>query len=163
MYSGASRLVRESVRVLGVYIRGQLAIIAIVSGLYLVGFGLARVPLWPLIGVFGGLLEFIPNFGSLIALSLALFGSWAGGADLLRLGIVLAIWLVVQSVEGFYLVPRFLGGRLGLNPLVVFLGVLIGGLLFPPFGVFLAIPVLAVANVVRLFVRARRNAVRGSL
>ncbi|MDQ2899318.1 MAG: AI-2E family transporter, partial [Acidobacteriota bacterium] len=90
------------------------------------------------------------------ALSLALFSSWAAGADLFRLGIVLAIWLAVQSFEGFYLVPRFLGRRLGLNPLVVFLGVLIGGLLFPPFGVFLAIPVLAVANVARLFLRARK-------
>ncbi|MDQ6663139.1 MAG: AI-2E family transporter [Acidobacteriota bacterium] len=140
---------------LGVYIRGQLLIIAIVAFLYLIGFGFAGVPLWPLIAVFGGLLEFIPNFGSLIALTLALFSSWSGGADLFRMGIVLAIWLAVQAFQGFYLVPRFLGRRLGLNPLVVFLGVLIGGLLFPPFGVFLAIPVLAVANVVRLFLRAR--------
>jgi hypothetical protein len=59
----------------------------------------------------------------------------------------------VQCIEGYYLTPRILGGRLSLHPMAVFLGLLIGGKLFGFLGVLLAVPVIAVSQVFFRFLR----------
>ena len=61
--------------------------------------------------------------------------------------------MAVQSVEGYFLTPRILGGRLSLHPMAVFLGLLIGGKMFGFLGVLLAVPVIAVAQVFLKFLR----------
>lgn len=121
--------------------------------LYAIGFAIVRVPFWPIVAFFCGLFYLIPSFGSLIALALAALVAWLGGGDLWRLGEVTAVWLIVQTLEGFVITPRILGRRLGLNPWLVFLAVLVGGALFGPLGVVLAAPVVAIANLfLRFFV-----------
>ena len=63
------------------------------------------------------------------------------------------MFTAVQCVEGYYLTPRILGGRLSLHPMAVFLGLLIGGKLFGFLGVLLAVPVIAVTQVFLKFLR----------
>ena len=66
----------------------------------------------------------------------------------LRTGLtVLGIFVAVQTLEGYVLTPRILGGRLNLHPMAVFLGLLIGGKLFGLLGVILAIPAIAIGKV----------------
>ena len=149
--------IRESVRVLGLYIKGQILITGIVTMLYAVGFAIAKVPLWPIVAIFGGLCNVIPKFGSLIALGLAFFASWIGGSDLSHMLTALAAWVVVQGLEGFVLTPRILGTPLGLRPLYVFLALLFGSLLFGPIGLLVAVPALAVANVFWKYYRGQET------
>ena len=60
----------------------------------------------------------------------------------------LAVWAIVNVVEGFIISPRVLGRKLGLNPWIVFLGGIAGALLAGPIGILVATPLLAIAAVV---------------
>ena len=139
--------VRESVRVLGVYVRAQIAIALIVTVLYAVGFALARAPFWLLLAVIGGVSSLIPRFGSLIPLALVALSMLLANRDVTHLLIAFAAWVIVQAVEGFVLQPILLSKPLGLKALPVFLALLVGGMFFGPIGFFVAVPILAVANV----------------
>ncbi len=134
-------------QVISSYVRGQLGIAVIMASFYVVGFALLRVPIAVTLGVISGLLNFIPYIGTLTGLSLSLVFLILDGAGISRLLGVLALFAVVQSIEGYYLTPKLLGDRLDLSPLWVLVGLLIGGNLFGLIGIVLALPVLAVAKV----------------
>ncbi|MBI1763772.1 MAG: AI-2E family transporter [Acidobacteria bacterium] len=137
--------------VISSYIRGQLAIAAIMGSMYILGFALLRVPIAITLGVISGLLNFIPYIGTLTGLSLSLIFLVLDGAGLPRLLGILLLFAIVQSIEGYYLTPKILGHRLDLSPLWVLVGLLIGGNLFGLLGIVLALPVLAVAKVLLEF------------
>jgi predicted PurR-regulated permease PerM len=139
--------IRESVRVLGLYVRAQLLIAALLTVLYAIGFGLARVPIWPLVAIIGGLSSFVPRVGSLVPLALAALCIAIGNWNLTHMLIALGVWTLIQVLEGFFITPHFLSRPLGLRALPVFLALLAGSLFFGPIGVLLAVPVLAVGMV----------------
>ena len=66
---------REVDATLGDFVRGQLMVMAILAGLYALGFSLAGVRLAIPIGLIAGLVSFIPYVGGAIALTLALLMS----------------------------------------------------------------------------------------
>lgn len=145
--------VRESFRVLGLYVRAQLLIALILAALYAIGFAIARVPLWPVIAIIGGFSTLIPRVGGLIPLLLAVIANLLGDRDLTHLAIAFAAWVVIQGLEGFFITPRLLSKPLGLKPLPVFLALLAGSFLFGPIGLLIAVPVLAVAGVFWRYMR----------
>jgi predicted PurR-regulated permease PerM len=138
---------RESVRVLGIYIKAQVIITAVVTVLYAIGFGLAHMPWFALVALLAGLCNVIPRIGSLIGLALIALVAFFLDMTLMQSLAVFAVWVVVQGFEGFYLTPKLLGKPLGLRPLLVFFAMLAGSSLFGPIGFLLAVPALAVANV----------------
>ena len=150
---------RESVRVLGLYVRGQVIIGFVVTILYAIGFAVARMPFWYLVAPIAGATTVVPRVGSLIGLAVAGLVAFFADLTLVQCTVVFATWVVVQGVEGFYLTPKFLGRPLGLNPWLVFLALLVASFTFGPVGFLLAVPVLAVANVFwRYFKERRRSA-----
>lgn len=148
-----SRLFDEVGRILQSYVLGQLMIAIIMAALYAVGFAFLEVPAWAGIAALSGFLNVIPYVGTGAGIVLASGLTFAHGGDVWRIGGVLAVFVVVQCVEGYYLTPRILGGRLSLHPMAVFLGLLIGGKLFGFLGVLLAVPVIAVVQVFLKFLR----------
>lgn len=142
-----SHPVRESVRVLGLYIRSQLIIAAIDTVLYAIGFAIAGVPWWPLFALIGGFCSFIPTFGSVIPLALVSLALLFAESSWVSYAYAFGGWLVVQVLEGFVLQPVLLSRPLGLKAIPVFLALLAGGFFFGPVGFLLAVPILAVANV----------------
>lgn len=146
---------RESVRVLGLFVKAQVIIVCVVTVLYAIGFAIAHMPIWYVVAVIAGSCTVIPRIGSLIGLALAAIVSYFGDLSLMNFLIVFATWVVVQGVEGFYLTPKLLGKPLGLRPLLVFVALLAGSLLFGPIGFLLAVPVLAVAGVFWRYFRDR--------
>jgi predicted PurR-regulated permease PerM len=92
--------------------------------------------LWALIA---GLMNYIPNIGSIIAaLPAVLFA-------LVQLGLGGAVWtlasfMIVNNVLGNFIEPRIMGKGLGLSTLVVFLSLLFWGFIFGPVGMFLSVP-----------------------
>jgi len=146
---------RESVYVIGRYLRAQVLIAVVLAILYAIGFAIARVPLWPLIAVIGGLANFVPRVGSLIPLALvAVSIAWVDW-NVTHFLVAFAAWVIVQALEGFLITPRLLSKPLGLRPLPVFIALLAGSFLFGPLGLFLAVPVLAVAVVFYRYFRNR--------
>jgi predicted PurR-regulated permease PerM len=137
--------------VISSYVRSQLLIALVMGGLYSLGFLALRVPLAITIGMLSGLLNFVPYLGTLTGLALSLSFTALDGAGVARILGVIVVFIVVQSVEGYYLTPKLLGGSLNLHPMWVLVGLMIGGSLFGLLGIILAVPVIAVAKVVLNF------------
>lgn len=148
-----SRLFDEAGRILESYVRGQLLIGIIMAVFYAIGFGLLGVPAWAGIAALAGLLNAIPYVGTLLGIILACGFTLADGGGLWNVAAIIGVFIAVQSIEGYILTPRILGGRLNLHPMAVFLGLLIGGKLFGLLGVVLAIPSIAIAKVFFKFLR----------
>jgi predicted PurR-regulated permease PerM len=143
--------------VLGLYIRAQVLIAGVLAVLYAIGFGIARVPFWPVIAILGGLTSVIPRVGSLVPLVLATVACLLGDRSWTQLAIAFGAWVVIQAFEGFYLSPKLLSKPLGLRAVPVFLALLAGSLFFGPIGFVLAVPVLAIANVFWRYFRERNS------
>jgi predicted PurR-regulated permease PerM len=134
-------------QVLSSYVRGQLLIALIMGVLYSLGFALVRVPLALTLGMLTGLLNFVPYLGTLTGFGLSILFVALDGGGIGRLGGVLLVFALVQSLEGYYLTPKFLGRQLNLHPLWVLIGLVIGGNLFGLLGIILAVPLIAIAKV----------------
>jgi predicted PurR-regulated permease PerM len=128
------------------FLRGHVLISAIVG--FFTGLAAALIGLrfFLLIGIITALLDLIPVFGAIIAaipvVGLALAQSRVQGI------LMLILFLTVQELEGFILVPRLLGDRMGLNPLIMMLVLLIGGYFFGALGMIFAVPVTCLMRVV---------------
>ncbi|MFN7927513.1 MAG: AI-2E family transporter [Blastocatellia bacterium] len=144
-------LLTEINGVLSAYVRNQLLIAFLMGLLYSLGFAVLRVPLALTIGMVSGFLNFVPYLGTLTGMVLAVSFTALDGAGPGRLIGVLAVFAIVQSVEGYYLTPKLLGESLNLHPLVVLVGLVIGGNLFGLLGIILAVPVIAAAKVILRF------------
>jgi predicted PurR-regulated permease PerM len=117
------------------------------GALYSIGFLALRVPLALTLGMLSGLLNFIPYLGTLTGLALSISFVALDGGGIGRLSAVALVFIVVQSIEGYYLTPKLLGSRLHLHPMSVLVGLMIGGSLFGLLGIILAVPVIAIAKV----------------
>jgi predicted PurR-regulated permease PerM len=142
-----SNLIGQISNVLSSYVRSQLLIGLVMGLLYSLGFAILGVPLAITVGMLAGLLNFIPYLGTLIGLVLSLLFLALDYAGIGRFLGVLGVFAIVQSIEGYYLTPKLIGGRLHIHPLWVLTGLLIGGNLFGLVGIILAVPVIAIAKV----------------
>jgi len=128
-------------------IRGQLTVCAVLGTMYAIGLSVIGLPLGAVIGLLTGALAFIPyvgfSIGFLMALGLSLF-AWNGPALLIG---VLVIYGAVQLFDAVAITPRILGGKLKVSPVVIIIGLFVGGRLFGFVGVLLAVPVMAILKV----------------
>jgi len=128
------------------FIRAQLSLALLSLVVYSIGLGVMRVPYAMTLGTAGGLLEFIPVVGPLVAavmiLGIALllgYQHWIG------MIVFLAAWRVIQD---YVFSPKIMGERMELHPLAAIFGVLAGGELAGVLGVYLSIPVMASLRIV---------------
>jgi predicted PurR-regulated permease PerM len=138
---------REVDVMLGQFVRGQLIVMAILGVLYAAGFSLVGVRLAVPIGIIAGVISFIPYVGSALALALALLMTALHLGSLMQYVLVIVVYAVIQTLEGFVITPRIVGDKLGLSPVWVLLALLAGGDLFGFMGVMLALPLAAVVKV----------------
>jgi predicted PurR-regulated permease PerM len=131
------------------FFRGQV-LVAICDGiLYTIGFLLIGLPYAVLLGVMATFLTIIPFLGAIttcvVALVIALVssGNWHQPAQ------VLAVFAVVQTLEGFVIQPKIIGDRVGLHPLTIIIALMVGTtLLGGILGGILAIPLTAALRVI---------------
>lgn len=138
-------LLKEFLDIIVSFFRGQL-IVALGQGiLYAAGFMLVGLQHGFTIGILLGLLNIVPYLGSMIGLAIALplaFFQADGGAT--TLGLVIAVFAVVQVIEGYYLTPKVMGDRTGLHPLTIMVALFFWGTAFDGIaGMVLAIPLTA--------------------
>ncbi len=117
----------------------------VVAGFILWLFGVDFFIVW---AVFTLLLNFIPNIGSAIAVILPALMTLVQFESLGFALIVTAILVVVQTFIGNGLEPKIFGDRLGLNPLVILLSLLLWGYIWGIVGMFLSVPLTAIAKII---------------
>ena len=128
------------------FIRAQLTLAALSLVVYASVLALLRVPYAAVLGTLGGMLEFIPVVGPLIAALLIISISFLYSyPHLLVVAAFLAAWRVIQD---YAVSPRIMGKRMELHPLAAIFGVLAGGELAGVIGVYLSIPIMASLRIV---------------
>ncbi len=142
-YKDEAKLLERSIaRAFGGFLRAQL-ILAVVQALLVavVGtvFGVPYLFLW---GTISALAMLIPFFGPPLALIPPIIGAalFAPGS-LLPVAVVL---LVAQTILVNWLQPRLMRGALGLHPILVLVGLLLGAQVAGVWGALFGIPVIAV-------------------
>ncbi|MGB7980980.1 MAG: AI-2E family transporter [Candidatus Nanopelagicales bacterium] len=139
------------------YARGTVLIAAIDAVGIGVGVALIGVPLAGAIGVLVFFGAFIPIVGALVSGAVAVLVALATVGWTAALAVA-AIVLIVQQVEGQILQPLIQGKMVSLHPLAVVLAVAAGSILAGLVGAVIAVPVVAVANVlVRYAAEVRRE------
>jgi predicted PurR-regulated permease PerM len=122
---------------------------------YGVALTLVGISVGPLIGMVAGLLSFVPYLGFITGFAAALIASLVLHGDWTHLLMVVGVFAIGQLLEGYVLVPRLVGGKIGLHPVAVIFAVLAGGYLFGFLGVLLALPAASVILVVLRYLAQR--------
>jgi len=141
------RFMKDANIVLAGFLRGQLTVMLTVGVLYSVGLSLVGVHLAVPLGLLAGAVSFIPYLGFAVGIISALIISIVQFTDIQHPLFVILVFAIVQTLEGVYLTPRFVGERIGLHPVIVLFSLLAFGELFGFAGLLIALPASAVLAV----------------
>ncbi|HEX2194499.1 MAG TPA: AI-2E family transporter [Candidatus Limnocylindria bacterium] len=145
-YSDEVSLFERSVaRAFGGFLRAQL-LLAVIQAVLVMAIGLAfGMPYLFLVATLSTLAMLIPFFGPPLALIPPIVAAWIYVPDwFLPITLIL---VAVQTVIVNWLQPRLMHGALGIHPILVLVGLLIGAQVAGVWGALFGIPVIAVLNV----------------
>lgn len=134
---------KEIDQVLAEFLRGQLAVMAVMSIFYVAGLWLVGLDMALPIGILAGLLGFVPYLGPALGMGLALLMAVLQFTSFAQIVPVLLVFGAGQFIESMVITPKLVGDRIGLHPVAVIFALLAGGQLFGFAGVLLALPVSA--------------------
>jgi predicted PurR-regulated permease PerM len=133
---------------LGNYIRGQLLVSSIVGTLSVIALYSLHVPYFFVIGVMAGLANMIPYFGPIVgALPAILVAVVENGSLGSVLGIVIA-FAMIQLLDNVLISPVIVSRSVQIHPLLVIIVILVGSNVGGIFGMLVAVPTFAVAQVI---------------
>ena len=131
-------------RYMNSYFRGQALVSISVAILLTIGFNIIGLPLATAMGIFIGLLNFIPYMQALGIVPLGLAGllmaAQNGENVFVCLLIAYGVLLIVQIIQDMILVPRIMGHTMGMRPSLILLVLTIWGSLLGFFGMLIALP-----------------------
>lgn len=119
--------------------------VGLIMGLILWAFGVEFFIIWAALAV---ILNFIPNIGSVIAVIMPALMTLVQYESFGYALLVTLVLIVVQNIIGNIIEPKIFGDRLGLNPLVILLSLLLWGYLWGIVGMFISVPLTAVLKII---------------
>ena len=151
----ARDLAAEVYRMLGAYMRGQLAICALVGLITGVALWIVGVPYSLALGIVAGVTAFIPFIGpflgALPAVAVAAFVSQSSAKVIL----VLVIYFVISNVIYNFISPKVFGDAVHLSPMLIIIAFVVGGYLGGILGLFVAVPVAATLRILFQYAHER--------
>lgn len=142
----ALNLIAKVQNKIGLWMIGQMIISAVVFSMTLVGLFLLGVKYALVLAILAGFLELVPYLGPIISAVPAIIFALAQNPPLAIA--VVFLYIIVQKTEGYILVPKIMQKTVGVSPLVILIAILIGLKIAGIFGIFLAVPLVAAANVI---------------
>ena len=124
---------------------GQLAAMTFIGVFWAISLSLIGVPFALLLGIFSGLISFIPYVGALISVVVPLLLALI--SEPFTAVYVILAFIIIQQIEGNLLQPIVMSRAVDLHPALVVFAILIMGTLFGIVGVFLAVPLVAALQV----------------
>ena len=129
------------------YIAGLFTQMLIVTILACAAFEIIGIKYAFLLGLITGIFNVIPYIGIFTALLLSALITFAtmGTTDVL---FVLVSVVVIHLIDSNYIMPKIVGSKVKINPLVALLGLVVGEMVWGISGMFLSIPVIAIFKVI---------------
>lgn len=140
-----AKLVNQIQRKMGYWVLGQVILSTVIFGLTYIGLTVLNVKFALVLAVVAGILEIIPYIGPFLSLVPAVFFAFLQNPALAVAVIVL--YIVIQQLENHVVVPVVMSKSVGLHPVLVISGILIGGTLGGVVGAIIAVPVLSGVSV----------------
>jgi predicted PurR-regulated permease PerM len=124
------------------WLKGQIFAMLVVFVLTSIGLIIMGIPMWLVLALFAGLLNFIPNIGPLIAMIPAvLIGFLVGPGTAL---IVAILYIFVQVLESSVITPQIQKKMIEVPPALIIIAQLFMGVLTGGWGLLLATPLMVV-------------------
>ncbi|MEA2009057.1 MAG: AI-2E family transporter [Chloroflexota bacterium] len=143
----------EISKIWSAFFRGQLLLSLISASIFTIMGFIIGIPFALPMGVLAGLMEFSPHLGhgfwGILAGIIALISgsTWLNMPNWVFALVILGLQAIYIQFDYNYLIPRVIGKRVQLSPLVIILGIMAGASLAGVLGVVLASPVIASARV----------------
>ncbi|MBI4049833.1 MAG: AI-2E family transporter [Candidatus Doudnabacteria bacterium] len=141
----AVRLTDKVQNKIGHWLLGQLILSFSIFLPTYIGLSILGVKFALALALLAGLLEIVPYLGPVLSALPALFIAVVQYPPLALF--VLLLYIIIQQVENYVLVPKIMGRTVGANPVVILLAVLIGFKLAGILGMLLAVPIVAALQV----------------
>nr|WP_245419026.1 AI-2E family transporter [Phyllobacterium endophyticum] len=149
-------IARDMNKAIAGFVRGQGTVCLLLGVIYAVGLTATGLNFGLLIGLFAGLISFIPYVGSLVglllALGVALVQFWP---DYINVLYVAAAFGIGQFIEGNILQPKLVGSSVGLHPVWLMFALFAFGSLMGFTGMLIAVPTAAAVGVLVRFIIRR--------
>jgi predicted PurR-regulated permease PerM len=150
------QIAREMDQAIAGFIRGQGSLCLILGIYYAAGLSIVGLNFGLLIGLFVGMISFIPYVGSMVglvlAIGVAIVQFWP---DYIWIIAVLAVFFSGQFLEGNILQPKLVGSSVGLHPVWLMFALFAFGALFGFVGLLIAVPAAAAVGVLVRFALSR--------
>lgn len=140
----AVRLTEQIQGKIGSWLLGQLLLSGFIFLLIFIGLSILGVRNALALALLAGLLEIVPYLGPILSAVPAVFVAFVQSPPLALFVIIL--YIVVQQIENYILVPKVMGRTVGANPVVILLAVLIGFKLGGVIGMLISVPIVAAAS-----------------
>jgi predicted PurR-regulated permease PerM len=147
-HKGMEKVIFSTTRVAQQYLLGLAKIIVCLWVMYGIGFGILGVNNFIFFAILCGLLEIIPFIGNIAGTTLTVLVAAMHGAGVPLLVGIIAIYGVVQFIQGWVLEPLILGPQVKINPMFTIIALVLGQLVWGIPGIILAIPITAMLKIV---------------
>lgn len=148
---------------LAAYTRAQIISCTIIALICSLGFYIIGLKYALLLGILAGIFEFVPLLGP-VTIGLVVITTAAASDDPWKALYVAVFLIVLRIIHDYVTYPRIVRGGIHLHPLAIILSVLAGEQVAGIPGVFISIPIVAVATVIYRHVlehQGRRSLIAG--
>ena len=129
------------------FISSQVLDAFIVGTITAIVMSIMKVKYGVLLGFFIGLFNIIPYFGAIVAVIISVIITIFTGGFMKALWLAIII-IIIQQIDANIINPKILGTTLDLSPILVIFSVTVGGAYFGVMGMFLAVPIAALAKII---------------
>jgi predicted PurR-regulated permease PerM len=142
------QIIRDSSGIAQKYLFGRFILITILAVLYMIAFSIIGLEHAILVSLLSALFSLLPFIGNIIAIFLALGMSFIGDGGTTQIIAIIISFTIIQFIESYLLEPYVVGKKVDLNPVVIIVGIVLGGLIWGVMGMILVIPVLGIIKVI---------------
>lgn len=146
-------VVTETRGMINSYVLGLITEMAIMAVLNTTVFAIMGIPYFLLLGVLAAVLNIIPYLGIYTAMAIGMLITFANASGMLAVQLAIAI-IIIHFIDANILLPRIVGKRVKMNPLITIISVLAGHLLWGIPGMFLFIPMVAIFKIISHRIKA---------
>jgi predicted PurR-regulated permease PerM len=126
---------------IGLWLRGQSILSFVIGFCVWGGLSILGLPFALPLGLMAGLLEIVPTIGPIVAAIPAIIVALTISPGLALS--VIVFYILLQMLENNLLVPKIMEKAVGINPIVIIIGVLIGSKFLGVIGALLAVPFIS--------------------
>lgn len=143
-------------RTVGAYFRGQLIVATFVGVATAVGLAVIGLPFWAIVGLAAGVFNLVPFIGPFVGGVIGVLVALSLGGGIGQALAVIAVMTLVQQIDNHVITPNVLSRTVHVHPVTIILALAVAASLFGILGMLVAIPTVAAAKLVIMYLLVTR-------